>query len=105
MDKSQLLLIIFIVFCVGGLFLEGIYIINANRRKHKWNERRVLATVTWIDSKADPLRDTWYLNATWRDQQSGQLYTFRSKPLTSPPIQRVGDSVMVIFDPVNPHDF
>ena len=103
---SQLLFDILILVCGVGVVLQvGIIVMQSRRRNRRKRERRVFATVVQAHVEATELTSGWRIQAAWADEQAGRTYTFRSPLLGSPPKQRVGDAIPVVFDAKNPRSF
>jgi hypothetical protein len=102
--SQQLLFGTLIGICAVGILTQAIIIMRSNRRTNKWKGRQVIAIVTNINTEAEAFigRSAWYITAEWLDNRTGLTYTFRSRPLTSPPEKHVGDIVTVFFDPNHP---
>src|SRR5258708_12774401 len=102
--SQQLLFGTLIGICSLGILTQAIIIMRSNRRTNKWKGRQVIAIVTNINTEAEAFieRSTWYITAEWLDNRTGLTYTFRSRPLTSPPPNHLDDILPVFFDPNHP---
>jgi len=96
MDTRAILIatLIFALICI-----TGIVIFSINHRKLSDN---IVATVTKIEVEATSLSSGWVVTAQWSDQQTGQIFMFRSHRLQFPPRLPIGGSVKVDIDPRNP---
>lgn len=105
MSAPELLLFSFIIMCVLGVLLQIFLLLEENRRKQRRNEQRIIATVVRIDQEIETWRDKWYVTVSWSDRQTGQIHTFRGRPLTSRPALNRGEQVRIAFDPQKPQLF
>jgi hypothetical protein len=103
---SQFLFYMLVLACAVGLALQvGAIIINSNRRNKRRQEKHVIATVIKVQLESTTWARGWCILAAWTDDQTGQVYTFRSPLLRTPPTQRAGDAVPVVFDTNDPRYF
>jgi hypothetical protein len=93
------LLVVALILSGVGIYLCAVIIsILPKKRKSK---RRVVATVRQIQIWFEG----WYVIAVWTDILTGKSYTFRSPPIELHLKQRLGDRVVVDFDPGHPEQY
>ncbi len=95
----------FIGVVIAGVLLEIVVVLRANRSHPRRYEQRVPATVAHLQRATSTGKTRWYITATWSDLQTHQTHTFQSGPLTHLPPWRVGETVIVAFNPQNPQQF
>ena len=88
---------------MGAIFMGSLLVPFLSVLIYKWQRSKrysmqVLATIkhiqVWLDG--------WYVTAVWTDVATNQSYTFQSQCIEFDLKQRVGDSLLVQFDPEHP---
>lgn len=73
------------------------------------HERRQTNAGTLINGipQAPTYRDDWFVEATWSEPSSGQVYTFLSDRLAREDAERysAGSPITVLIDPANPASY
>jgi hypothetical protein len=68
-------------------------------------DKRVEATITHIGVEASTLSSWWIVTAEWSDPDTGQILTFRSHRINFPVHHRIGEHIVVNFDPNEPKHY
>jgi|SRR6516162_1907061 hypothetical protein len=83
---------------IGSLLVPFLSVIIYKWQKNRRYSMKVFATIkhiqVWLDG--------WYVTAVWTDAATNRSYTFLSQCIEFDLKQRVGDSLLVQFDPKNP---
>jgi hypothetical protein len=83
---------------VGSILVPLLSVLIYKWRKARRYSMRVVATIkliqVWLNG--------WYVTAVWTDVSTNRSYTFHSQRIEIGLKQRVGDSLLVQFDPNNP---
>jgi MFS-type transporter involved in bile tolerance (Atg22 family) len=88
---------------IGAVFIGSILMPLLSLIIYKWRKTRrysmqVFATIKHIQIWLDG----WYVTAVWTDVATNRIYMFHSQCIEFGLKQRVGDSLLVQFDPKNP---
>lgn len=97
-DAMNLPLLPFGAVFVGSILVPFLSVIIYKWRKTRQYSMQVVATIkhiqVWLDG--------WYVTAVWTDVVTNRSYMFHSQCIEFGLKHRVGDSLLVQFDPQNP---
>ena len=87
-----------IVIAIAALPLTAGLTIAFRHQVRTRIDTRVEATITHIQVEASSMSSWWIVTAEWRDPNTGQVFTFRSRHINFPPHHRIGEQIIVVFD-------
>jgi hypothetical protein len=83
---------------IGSLFMPLLAVIIYKWQKNRRYSMQVFATIKHIEIWLDG----WYVTAVWTDAATNRSYMFHSPCIAFGLKQRVGDNMLVQFDPKHP---
>lgn len=99
-----LIIMLLVLFLLLLLFIVG-EMIRSGRRASRKRTQTIKAIITDTHFEAGNMAGNWVITAQWLSPSLPKPYVFVSPPLSLRPTYRIGDPILIDFNPNNPRDY